>query len=326
MNAWLARALDRASAARVRRRDRVRFRVLAVVHRTALAWVDDNAFRLSAALAYYTVFSLAPVLLIVVAVAGLVFGRNAAQHQLSAQFAQLIGHPGAAAIERILVNANRPQAGVIATIVSAVALLVGATAMFAELQDGLNLIWRVKPRPGKAVSKLIRDRVFSFAIVFCLGFLLLVSLVVSAALSALGTYGSRLFAHPVSAPSMYVVQTFVTFAATTGIFALIFKLLPDVRLRWRDVAAGSVVTAVLFTVGRWLIGLYLGSATVGSPFGAAGSLAVLLAWVYYSSLILYLGAEFTRALALARGLDPEPGALAVRVRETGHADPAPRPT
>lgn len=287
--------------------------ILAVARQTFAAWYQDNAFRLSAALAFYTVFSLAPLLLIAVAVAGLVFDPQLAQHQLAWQFQKLIGTAGAQTVEQLLAAAHRPRTGVIATIVSVGTLLLGATAVFSELQDALNGIWRVQPRPGRTITKLLRDRVLSFALVLSVGFLLLVSLVVGAVLEAVGAYASKLLpGGALYAAVASVAHTSVAFVVAAGLFGLMFKFLPDVHLRWRDVSVGGVVTAVLFSVGRVLIGLYLGRAGVGSPFGAAGSLVVLLVWVYYSSMILYLGAEFTRAWARARGVEVRPNELATR--------------
>jgi membrane protein len=258
-------------------------------------WIDDKCPRLGAALAYYTMFSLAPMLVIAIAVAGFVFGEEAARGEIVGQLRSLVGETGGRAIESLLRSVNEPSAGILATIVGVVTFLVGATTAFVELQDSLNTVWGVQPKPGRGVMGLLRDRLLSFAMLIAIGFLLMVSLVMSAATSALsGFLGSRV-------PGLnYLAQTLnivLSLAIVTALFAMVFKVLPDVKLAWRDVWIGAVATGVLFTIGKYLIGLYLGRSSVASAYGAAGSIAVLLLWIYFSAQLILLGAEFTQVYA-----------------------------
>jgi len=279
-----------------------------LIKETFSEWSKDKASRLAAALSYYTLFSIAPLLVIAVAVAGFVFGRTAASGQLIAEARDLLGPQGAQAIQTLMENAGRTGAGVVATVVGVGTLLLGASGAFAQLQDALDTIWEVKPKAGRGWKGILRDRFLSFSLVLAIGFLLLVSLVVSAALAALGKFLAG--ALPFSSALMQGVNFAISFAATTFLFALIFKVLPDARIRWRDVWIGAAITALLFSVGRYLIGLYLGRSSVSSAYGAAGSLVALLVWVYYSAQILLLGAEFTQVYAtrFGRGLAPKPNA------------------
>ena len=264
-----------------------------VAWETLSCWDSHDAMTHSAALAFYTLFSLAPVLLVVISVAGAVFGRDAVRGRIVHEFAGLMGEQQARAIQQILqAVANQPSAG-LARVLGIVTLVLGATAVFVQLQTSLNVIWEVHPKPGHALRTLLKKRLLSFALVLAIGFLLLVSLAASAALSGLQDYvESRLTIGAGLLEGINAVLSFVVFAV---LFAMIFRILPDVHIPWRDVWLGSVVTALLFSVGKFLIGLYLGRAAVTSPYGAAGSVVVILFWVYYASLILLLGAEFTRA-------------------------------
>ncbi len=268
---------------------------------TVSKWMDVNAARLSAALAYYTVFSLAPLLVVVVGIAGLAFGRAAAEGQIAAQMRGLVR---AEVIQTALRNAGNTGTGLIATAIGVLVLLFGASGVFIELRSSLNTIWGVEEAEPAGVTGWIRKRFFSFAMVLAVGFLLLVTLVISAGLAAAVHYFSGILPLP-----GWVVQLLgiaVSFVISVGIFALLYQVVPDADIEWRDVWVGAIVTAVLFTAGKFLIGLYLGRATVGSAYGAAGSLVVLLAWLYYSALIFFLGAEFTRVLAERHGsLRPE---------------------
>jgi membrane protein len=288
-----------------------RFRTGSAVFKATMAsWSEDRVPRLAAALAYYTLFSLAPLLIIVIAVASLVFGQQAAEGRIADQIQGLLGEEGAKAVQAMLQHAGEQKAtGILATVIGVVTLVFGASGVFGELQDALNTIWRVKPRPGRGVFDMVRARFFSFAMVLGIVFLLLVSLVVSAALAALGKFGSRMI--PVSA--LHVLDIVVSVAVVTVLFAMIFKIMPDVRIAWRDVWVGALFTAVLFTVGKILIGLYLGRSSVGSAFGAAGSLVVVLVWLYYSAQILFLGAELTKAYAHRRTPIVQPTADAMPV-------------
>jgi membrane protein len=262
-------------------------------------WSAHNASRLAASLAFYTALSLAPLLMIVVAVLSMVFGDEAARGQIVEQFSGLLGSQGAAAIESVLSSSRGTGSGVTATIIGAVVLLVGASGVFGELQAALDTIWNVKPQPGQSLKRLIRERFFSFSMVMGVAFLLLVSLVVTAALSAMGKFFGATFG---LLPVVWqIVNLVVSFGVTTAIFALIFNVVPDVRIPWRDVWVGALFTAGLFTLGKFLIGLYLGRSTAASAYGAAGSLIAILIWVYYSAQILFLGAELTQAYAKQHG-------------------------
>lgn len=267
-------------------------------------WLDDDAPRLGAALSYYTLFSLAPVLIIVIAVAGLVFGEEAARGEIVRQLQGLVGETGGKAIEMLLESASKPSSGVIATLVGFVTLLVGATGAFVELQSSLNAVWEVRPKAGRGIRGLLRDRLLSFGVILGVGFLLLVSLVISAGLSAVSAWFTNLM--PGAVLLAHISNLTLSFVVTTVLFAMIFKILPDVKLAWRDVALGAAVTAGLFTLGKFLIGLYLGRGSVASAYGAAGSLVALLVWVYYSTQILFLGAEFTQIYAERSGREIQP--------------------
>ena len=271
-----------------------------VVKTAGNAWVDDYAASMGAALSYYTVFSLAPMLLIVIAIAGLVFGTEAAQGQIFGELRGLFGDDAAKAIEDLLVSVNKTGEGVVATSVGVLVLLIGATSVFGELQDALDRIWRAPARPPSlGLWGLLRARLLSFGMIFGLAFLLMVSLVFGAVVTALGTWWGSVFgAWDTVAQAVNLV---VGFALSTAVFAMIYKLMPRVRVDWRDVWLGSVVTALLFTAGKLLIGLYIGKSGVASAFGAAGSLVVVLVWVYYSAQVFLLGAEFTWAYAQAFG-------------------------
>jgi membrane protein len=258
---------------------------------TVAEWQADKVPLLAAALAYYTVFSLAPLLIIVIAIAGFVFGPDAARNQLDEQIQGLVGSEGADAIQTMIKNAYQPSSGIIATLISVATLLLGASGVFAQLQDALNTIWEVPP-PQKGVKGMVKARATSFAMVLVIGFLLLVSLVVSAVLVGIGNFFGNLI--PGLAFVWQIVNFVISFGVVTLLFGLIYRVLPDVKVPWSDVWHGAVVTSLLFTVGKWLLGLYLGNSSVASPYGAAGSFVVVLVWVYYSAQILLFGAEFTQ--------------------------------
>ncbi|MEH2067952.1 MAG: YihY/virulence factor BrkB family protein [Nostoc sp.] len=262
-------------------------------------WSEDKASRLAAALAYYTIFSIAPLLIIVIAIAGAAFGEEAARGQIVGQIQGLVGKSGAEFIQTAINNANKPQTGAIASIISVVVLLLGATGLFTELQDSLNTIWEVKPKPGQGVTNIIRLRFLSFAMIIGIGFLLLVSLVISTGLAALSTYFSNLI--PGVDFLWKILNFLISFAITTFLFGLIFKVLPDVKIAWSDVLIGAILTSFLFSIGRFLLGQYLGNGSFGSAYGAAGSLVIILAWVNYAAQILFFGAEFTQVYARRHG-------------------------
>jgi membrane protein len=280
-----------------------------LVTRALSGWSEDSAPRLGAALAYYTVFSIAPLLVIAVGVAGVVFGPDAARGQIVGQIAGLVGEQGAQAIEEMIEHAGRQRgAGLGASLIGLATLLFGASGVFGELQSSMNAIWGVKPRPGRGLLGMLRDRFASFTMVLGIAFVLLVSLVVSAALAALGrVLGAG------EEGALHVLNLAVSFGVVTLLFAATFKYVPDIEIEWRDVWIGAAVTALLFTVGKLAIGLYLGKAGVASAYGAAGSLVVVLVWVYYSAQILFLGAEFTKAYAqtYGSGVRTEPDAVPV---------------
>lgn len=268
--------------------------MLGLLKEAGLGWINDNASRLSAALAYYTVFSLAPLLVIVVFIIGLAYGDQAARGQVSDQLASLMGPSAAGTVEAAIEATGRAErSGWIATSIGFGALLFGATSVLGELKNSLNIIWGVESRPGRAIRSLVRDRLLGFSLVLCAGFLLVVSLVVSSAITAVNTVLSASLSLPTG--FWKVTDFFISLGVTTALFALIFKVLPDVRLKWRHVAAGGLVTGLLFTAGKSAIAWYLGTSSVASSFGAAGSLVAILLWVYYATAILFFGAEFTKA-------------------------------
>jgi membrane protein len=275
-------------------------RYLGVVKQAANGWVDDRAASMGAALSYYTVFSIAPLLLIVISVAGLVFGREAAQGAVVGELTGLIGEAGAKTVQDLLAAVSEPKEGVIGTITGLVLLLVGATTVFAELQDDLNRIWKATPTAqGAGIWAWLRARVLSIGMILAIGFLMLVSLAASAAIAALGNWSTSWLGNwEWLAHTLNIV---ISFAMVTALFALIYRFMPQVHIRWHDVWIGAAVTALLFSIGKFLIGLYIGKSAVTSGFGAAGSLAVMLVWVYYSAQVFLLGAEFTAVYAHAYG-------------------------
>lgn len=291
------------------------------------AWNQDKVPRHGAALAYYTVLSLVPLLVVIIAMIGLIYGRDAAQGYILDQIGSLVGPQSAAAIKEMIQRASQPSTGVMATTVATVTLLAGASGVFAQLQDSLNSLWGVAPKEGRGLWGLIRDRFLSLATLLGTGFLLLVSLVLSAALSAVGKW----FGGWLPAPEFVLqgLELVISLAVITGLFALIFKTLPDAMVAWGDVWIGAGLTALLFTIGKFAIGLYLGKSDVGSAYGAAGSLVILLIWVYYSAQILLFGAEFTQVYANTLGSRIVPSDNAVvadpaKAKKPGSADIAGR--
>jgi membrane protein len=264
------------------------------------AWSDDYAPSMGAAISYYTVFSLAPLLVIVIAIAGAVFGREAVQGLISAQLSGLVGVQGAEMVEGLIAAASDTNRGLVAGLISIVVLLVGATTVFAELQSALDRIWKVPAtRKPSGIFGLLRARLLSFGLILGVAFLLMVSLVVSAALAAFGAWTGSLL--PGWEMLLQVLNTVVSLLILTILFALIFKFMPSTRVAWRDVRVGAFVTALLFEIGKFGIGLYLGKSGMSESFQAAGAIVLLLAWVYYAAQIFLLGAEFTRAYADAHG-------------------------
>jgi membrane protein len=281
-------------------------------------WNNDKASRLAAALAYYTAFSLAPLLVIAIGIAGLVFGDEAAQGQIVGQLQGLIGHDGAKLVEEMIAASRTRSDSIIATAIGLAVLLFGASGVFGQLQDALDTIWEVQPRPGRGLRGFLRDRFLSFTMVLGTGFLLLVSLVLSAAFAALGGYLGAALSIPEAL--LQAFNAVVSLALTTFLFGLIFKVVPDAKVAWRDVWIGAAVTALLFTAGKLGIGIYLGKSSIASSFGAAASLAVLLVWIYYSAQILFLGAEFTQVYATRFGSHIQPARGAVPLTDEQRAE------
>ncbi|MEG3899270.1 MULTISPECIES: YihY/virulence factor BrkB family protein [unclassified Microcoleus] len=269
--------------------------VISLLKQTFTEWQEDKAPTLAAALAYYTVFSLAPLLIIVIAIAGLVFGADAAQGQIVTQLQSLIGKEGAQTVQELILKASEPKSGMIATLVGIATLLWGASNVFTNLKEALNTIWNVSPPPGRGIWGFLQDRVLSFAMILGIGFLLLVSLVISAVLAAVSYWLNGLLQLPINI--WQIVDFAISFGVVTLLFALIYKLLPDVNLAWNDVWIGAAITSVLFTIGKSLIGVYLGGSGIASTYGAAGSFVIILLWINYSAQILFLGAEFTQVWA-----------------------------
>ena len=268
--------------------------------KSVMAWIDDYAPSMGAAISYYTVFSIAPLMIIVIAVAGFVWGREAVQGKIVGQLSGLIGQEGAQGIQALIESANQPTKGLVATGISIVVLVIGATTVFAELQSSLDRIWRAPKAPQvSGIWAIVRSRLLSLGFILGLGFLLLVSLVSSAGLAAFGSWVGGLL--PGWEKLLYVINIVFSIGIATVLFAMIFKVMPQVKVGWRDVWTGAFVTAVLFEMGKWLISLYIGKSSVTSSFAAAGSLVVLLVWVYYSAQIFLLGAEFTWVFANEHG-------------------------
>jgi membrane protein len=274
-----------------------RFRLMqSVLLDAARGWSEHRAQRLGAALAFFTTLSLAPLTIIAIAVAGYFFGEEAARGGIVHQIEYLVGQDGAQTIEALIQKAREPEQSRLATIISLVLLIFGATSVFAELKDSLDTIWEVKPKPCLGLWVIIKTRLLSFAVVVGTGFLLLVSLLLTAVLTALTQWMGQWL--PVTVITAHALDIIVSFVVITFLFALIFKLLPDVNVGWGDVWSGAILTSVLFLIGKFLIGAYIGSASIGSVYGAAGSLVIVQVWTYYSSQILFFGAELTRAHAI----------------------------
>ncbi len=277
-------------------------------------FVDDKITKLSGALAYYTVFSMAPLLLLIISLCGIFLGREAVEGQIYRSLSGFMGNDTAAQLQQIIRNASLSGKGTLAAAIGIVTLLVGATTVFAEIQDSINTIWRIKPKPKKGWLKMLQNRFLSFSVIISLGFILLVSLALSSIIDGFFSQLQERFPD-VAVIIFYIVNQLVTIAVTTLIFAVVFRVLPDARIRWKDVIAGSVVTAVLFMLGKSGISFYISKSNVGSTYGAAGSLVILLLWTYYSSIILYFGAEFTKAYALQFGEEIHPDEYAVTTRQ-----------
>lgn len=273
-------------------------------------WNDDKVPRLGAALAYYMIFSLGPLLVIIIAVASLLFGKDAASGQINQEISQTVGPSVGRAIEDILQNANESASSGWAALIGVVTLLIGASGVFAQLQDALNTIWRVQPKPGRGWLGIIYDRFLSFVMVLGCCLILILSVVLNTTLTAVSHWWTPVVAASISVPLLQVINNLISLIVLLFLFALVYKVLPDVQLTWKDVWSGAAVTALLFTVGNYLLGLYLGRYSGVSAFGAASSLVFILLWVYYTSQIILFGAEFTRVYALQHGSGVKPCANA----------------
>jgi membrane protein len=277
-------------------------------------FANDKVVKLSGALAYFTVFSLGPMLIVIIFFADLFYGREAIEGTIFGQIKGFVGASAAAQIQEIIRNASLSGKGPVTGVVGVVTLLIGATTVFAEIQDTINTIWGLKPKPKKGWIKMLLDRLLSFSIVVSLGFLLLVSLVVTGLVEALSNRLSQIFPE-IALLLIYIFNLLITFSVVTLLFAIIFKVLPDARIKWRDVITGAMVTAGLFMIGKFAITFYIGSTNVSTAYGTAGSFVVILLWIYYSSIILYFGAEFTKAYAATYGGLIQPNQYAVWVKQ-----------
>jgi len=281
-----------------------------VFRQAVTEFLADNGMKLSASLSYYTVFSLGPVLIIIISLAGIFFGREAVRGKLFFQINGLVGNEAAIQIQDIIQNIEKSQMSASGAAFGVVALIIGATGVFAEIQDSINYIWSLRAKPKKGWLKLLMNRLISFSLIVSFGFILLVSLAVHALMDVLHDKLSRLF----DIGMVYLFEGFnyiILFAVISTLFAIIFKVLPDGRIRWRDAYAGAFFTAVLFMVGKFLIGFYLGTSNIGVTYGTAASIIIILLWVYYSSIILYFGAEFTKVYTMNYGKGIKPDKTAV---------------
>jgi membrane protein len=285
-------------------------------------FVEDNILKYSASLAYYTVFSIAPVLIIIITIFGFIFGKDSIQGDIYKQVKGLVGREAAIQIQDIIKNIHLSGHNVFATIISILILLIGATGIFGEVQDSLNKIWGLKIKTRITWWKLIINRLLSFSLILSIGFVMMVSLLLNAMISAFGKFLARYFSE-FSVVVVQVTDSVVAFVITTFLFSLMFKMLPDAKIKWKDVLIGGLITAVFFTLGKLAIGYYLGSSNITTVYGAAGSVMIIMIWVYYSAVILYLGAEFTKVYAKMFGgkIFPNEYAMWIKTEETRVANP-----
>ena len=285
-----------------------------VIWQSILDFLDDKVLRMSAALAYYTIFSLAPILILVIGLLDTFYKKEAIEGKIYGQIAAFVGHDAALEIQQIIAKTAITGKSGIATVISIVVLVFSATGVFGEIQDSINNIWRLKAKPKKGWVKMLINRLLSFSMVVSLGFLLLVSLLVNALINALSDRLALLMPQ-LSIIVLYVVNLLLVFVITTLLFGIIFKVLPDAKIKWKHVLAGAVTTALLFMLGKWGISFYLGRSTISSTYGAAGSIIIVLLWVYYSAAILYFGAEFTRNFSQWKGSRIYPNDYAVWIEK-----------
>lgn len=285
-----------------------------VLKETFRGFSEHKVMKLSGALAYYTVFSMGPLLIVIISLCGIFLGRDAIEGKVYDVLRDFVGADTASQLQEVIRNAAVSNESVMAVVIGGAILLIGATTMFAEIQDSINTIWGVKPQPKRGWLKYLQNRFLSFSVIVSLGFLLLVSLAVSTLIEMLSTHLKE-YLPGATVVVFYIINLALSLAISTLIFATIFKVLPDARIRWRDIFAGAFVTAVLFMIGKFGISFYISQTKVGSTYGGAGSLVVLLVWVYYSSVILYIGAEYTKAYAVKYGSQIRPNEYAVTVRQ-----------
>lgn len=301
--------------------DKISFKGMWVVLKNSFIGFDeDKVTKLSGSLAYYTVFSMGPLLIVIISLCGMFLGKEAVEGKIYAQLAGFVGADTAAQLQEIIKNASLAGKSKVAAIIGGITLLIGSTTVFAEIQDSINGIWGLKPKPKRGWVKMLQNRFLSFSVIISLGFLLLVSLGVTAIIDGFSDRLSNRFPQ-VAIVVFYIINVLITLGVTTLIFSVIFKVLPDATIKWKDVTAGAVATSLLFMLGKFGISFYISKSNVGSTYGTAGSLVILLLWVYYSSLILYFGAEFTKAYAVKYGSNIYPTQYAVTTKvvevETG---------
>lgn len=293
-----------------------------VLKETFAGFIEHKVPKLSGSLAYYTVFSMGPLLLMIISFCGLFFGREAVEGNIYAQLEGFVGHDTALQLQHIIKNASISGKSILSAVIGGVTLLIGATGVFAEIQDSINMIWGLKAKPKKGLIIFLRTRILSFSVIASLGFLLLVSLGISALIESFSSRLQTAYPH-VTVTIFYIINILLTFVITTAIFGVVFKVLPDAKISWKDVTAGAIATALLFMLGKFAISYYISKINIGTTYGTAGSLVILLLWIYYSSIILYFGAEFTKVYALSSGKAIHPSQYAVTTQqvqvETGKA-------
>jgi len=287
---------------------------LKILTNTFKGFMADKGLKLSASLSYYTLFSLAPLLLLVISLAGVIFGQEASEGRIFEEINGLIGNEAASQVQQIIRNLQLSGKSTISAVIGGITLVIGATTVFGEIQDSINMIWRVKAKPKRGWLKLLKDRLLSGSIIVGLGFLLIVSLIINGALVALNDILKAYFPD-LTILILNIANIVISFLVITVLFGVIFKVLPDAKIAWKDVRAGAFFTAVLFLIGRYLIGIYIETTAAGSPYGAAGSIIVILLWIYYTAAILYFGAEYTREYACFKGAQIEPADYAVYVEQ-----------
>ncbi len=286
-----------------------------ILKRSAQSFSDDNGMKLSASLSYYTIFSIAPFLLVVIAIAGYAFGREAVEGKVYYEIKSLIGQDAALQVQNIIANIQLKDKGVWGTIIGTAILILGATGVFTEIQGSINYIWSLKSKPKKGWLKLIINQLISFSLVAGIGFILLASLLLNSLMDVFYARLQNLLSHT-SVNVIYILNILLIFGVTTLLFTLIFKVLPDARIRWKDSIAGASFTAFLFIIGKFLIGLYIGNSRLGATYGTAASILIILVWIYYTSIILYFGAEFTKVYSREIGCSIEPNDDAVYIIKT----------